>query len=359
MRFRRCATSRGTLSLAVALGACWLPGVSSAQPFCDAGVLCSDGDGDGDGFAACGCAASGSPCDCNDADPATYPGAPETCDSTTDHDCSGVAPDPCPKKKSCLASVCVADCAPLADFGCPPGATMTTVPGSTACVCTPKDCSVFGCPAGQICDESKTCVPSCNASVRCPHGQICRGFGCVDPCAALSCPSGTTCEQGRCRPSCTCPGATCAAGETCAPSPAVSQCVEAACVGVACAAGTYCRDGACVDDCEAVVCPPMRVCARVSVNGGPSEAKCVDLCSPNPCRQRDYTCDWRTAACVPPPADDRAVEGPPPDASQSFEVAGAGWLCGVSPRARGYAMTLAVLASALVAFVLRRRRSSR
>ena len=109
---RRCASSTA-LALALAFAA---PHVASAQGACDAGALC--GDDDQDGFLACGCPYAGTPCDCDDADPATFPGSPEACDAPLDRNCNGAKAERCPAKRGCLGSVCVPECIPLSDFGC-------------------------------------------------------------------------------------------------------------------------------------------------------------------------------------------------------------------------------------------------
>lgn len=327
--------------------------IASAQAVCDAGATCADSDGDG--FAACGCPWSGSPCDCDDADPATFPGAPEPCDAVKDLDCSGVAPNSCGSKKACLASTCVPICIPLADFGCPKGASMTNDADSGLCVCRPSDCTLFGCPSGLTCDESKACVPTCNAGVRCPSGQLCRGFGCIDPCDEVTCPAGVVCDRGRCSPSCACSGAACASGTTCDLNAPLPACVETACLGVSCPAETRCEGGACVDDCQGVVCPPGRVCTKVSVNGGPKRAKCADLCDPSPCRP-DWTCDRQSGACSPPPPDLRSVPGAVTSPSETLSVAGAGFLCSATALGSGSVIGAAAGLAACVALFLRRRR---
>jgi hypothetical protein len=345
-RLRRIAA--GVVAL-VAAGVC-VPRVAAAQASCDAGAACADVDRDG--FVACGCAGAGTPCDCDDADPTVFPGAPEACDSRKDNDCSGVVADPCPTKRGCLGSVCVPECVRLDDFGCLAGSTFATQ-ADGRCLCAPPDCTFFGCPPGSTCDDSKTCVPTCNAGVRCPRGQRCRGFGCVDACAEITCPDGGVCDDGRCVASCTC----CPQGESCDGAPAAERCVETACAGVRCAAGSHCARGACVDDCEGVVCPPLRVCRRVSTNGAPVRGECVDLCSPSPC-QPGFAGDWRSGACTPLPGADGGLAAPE-DSIERLEVAGAGWLCTTSGLARASAMTMATTFGIVVSLVLRRRRRSR
>lgn len=330
-----------------------VPRSAAAAITCDAGTVCPDKDNDG--FAACGCPWSGTPCDCNDEDPTTFPGAPETCDSTKDTNCTGVAPDRCPKQKGCYASACVPICPPLDDFGCGGGAGFYREPGDGgACLCAPIDCTIYGCPAGLVCDDSKSCVPICGPGIRCPYGQICRGLGCVDPCAEVTCPEGAVCTGGRCLPSCSCdPAASCPPGKTCDSTGPVPACVDPGCVGVQCPSGAHCERGQCLDDCEGVVCPTKSVCRKVSVNGGPGHARCVDLCSPNPCKP-GFTCEWRTGTCKPIPLPDGGFAAPP-ELLDPLEVAGAGWLCSASAL-RG-ASTLGALAGvgAMIALTCRRR----
>lgn len=332
-----------------------LPRAAHAELACDAGVVCPDRDGDG--FAACGCPWSGTPCDCDDGDPAVHPNAPERCDADRDLNCSGVTPDACPRKKGCYESVCVPECVPLDDFGCATGSTFAKSADGKSCLCAPEDCSLFGCPAGLVCDEAKRCVPICHPGVRCPAGQICRGSGCVEPCAEVTCPEGAVCRNGLCLPSCACdPGKACPPGEVCELGGATPACVEPACVGVRCPAGEHCERGACVDDCEGVVCPPMRVCRRVSVNGAPSKARCVDLCNPSPCKP-GFACAWRTGACTELPHADGGLL-PDEPLIDPLTLGGGTWLCSGAPgpaRAAGLIGGTISLAAAL-AWARRRRR---
>ncbi|MBX3218936.1 MAG: putative metal-binding motif-containing protein [Labilithrix sp.] len=351
VRFWKLVSHAGLL-LAVLVGV-HLPRVAAAEIVCDAGTVCPDSDNDG--FAACGCPWSGTPCDCDDTDPTIFPGAPETCDSTRDNNCTGIVADPCPKKTGCLDSTCVPACIPLDDFGCPWGSGFAHAPDSGTCLCKPDDCAMFGCPAGLTCDDAKACVANCNPGVRCPHGQICRGFGCVDPCAEVTCPEGAICKGGRCLPSCACdPASSCPPGETCDLSAPIPACVETACVGVRCPAGSHCERGACIDDCEGVVCPPKRVCKKVSVNGDPAQAKCVDLCSPDPCKVGEE-CDWRTGMCTLIPLPEGGGLIAPPELVDPLDVAGAGWLCTTSGLAHASAIAVITSAGAVLMFALRRR----
>ena len=329
------------------------PLLAHAQVVCDAASICPDDDGDG--FAACGCEWSGTPCDCDDADPTTFPGAPERCDAPKDHDCSGVAAVRCPSRQGCYAGACVPQCVALDDFGCAFGSSFHRDDAGT-CLCRPNDCTLFGCPPGMTCDDDRTCVPSCHPGVRCPHGQLCRGSGCVDPCAEVTCPAGAACDRGRCVPSCACPGGgSCAPGLVCdttAPAPA---CVEAACSGVRCPPGTHCAGGRCVDDCEGVVCPPKLVCRKASVNGAPAPARCVDLCKPDPCTI-GFACAWQTGTCVRLPPAEGGLVAPPGTLEPPLDVAGAGFSCAASPGA--CASFGGACASLLLALLRARRRSS-
>lgn len=349
--FRRCASGTAlALALAVAVLVAVLvavPRVASAQGACDGGALCADDDRDG--FLACGCPYAGTPCDCDDADPAAYPGSPEACDAPLDRNCNGAKAERCPAKRGCLGSVCVAECVPLSDFGCTTGSKFATQ-ADGRCLCEPEDCALFGCPPGLTCDDAKKCVPSCHPGVRCPHGQRCRGFGCVDPCAEVTCPAGLACRDGLCVPSCTC----CPEGESCDPTAPVPRCIETACVGARCGGGTHCERGACVDDCAGVVCPPQRVCRQVSLNGAATRGTCVDLCSPTPCKP-GFACDWRTGGCTPLPIAEGGLTAPEA-IDDGFEVGGAGWFCAASSFTSGSAVTAVAGVAGLFGFVVRRRR---
>jgi len=342
-------------TLVLVLGAIAAPRVARADgPGCTAAPC---GDADGDGFVACGCAPAGSACDCDDADPRTFPSAPEACGAAKDFDCNGTRGVYCGRESGCLAGVCVPQCVPLDDFGCPTGSDFGRQPDGT-CLCVPQDCTVFGCPPGSTCDDDKKCVASCHPGVTCPYGQRCRGSGCVDPCDGVVCARGAACAGGVCVVACDCPGARCAAGEACDTSRAPAECVEEACVGVVCPGGTHCARGACVDDCAGVVCPPNRVCQPRATDGGVTRGECVDLCSPDPCPGPER-CDWRTGACLPPLIADGGLVAPEESADEALRVVGGGWACstGGLARASGVAAAGALGATALLA--LRRRRRGR
>jgi len=325
--------TRATFALAVAASLVALPArvAHAAGPGCDAGAPCPDSDGDG--FIACTCALPGEACDCDDADPLTFPGAPEACDAPKDRSCNGGAGFACGPRKGCVAGVCVPECIPLDDFGCAVGSQCTSFPNDTR-LCVQKGCTVFGCPPGMTCDDSDVCVPSCPAGVRCPQGQRCRGFGCVDPCDGVTCILGATCVEGRCVAACDCvPGLTgCPPGVACDTTTSPARCVEPACVGVACPPGLHCEGGSCVDDCRGVLCPPERVCRVVVPDGGSvARGECVDLCASEPCKL-PFTCDWRTGECLPPKLPEAGLDPGAFDAGPEgagVVVVGAGG-CGTS-----------------------------
>ncbi|MBS2012040.1 MAG: putative metal-binding motif-containing protein [Deltaproteobacteria bacterium] len=320
------AASRLAAAVSVAAALTLDAGAAAAQPACDAGVACTDRDGDG--FMPCACAPPGVACDCNDDDATVFPGAPERCDGPADKSCNGVV-DPCGPKTGCVAGACVPECLPLDDFGCITGSRLTTIGGR--CLCVPDDCSVFGCPPGETCDDEKRCVPNCHAGVRCPPGEICRGKGCVDPCAGVACPSGA-CIGGVCLP---------------------VECRDATCDGVRCAAGSHCEKGACVTDCTGVVCPPERICRSVDAGNGATRGACLDLCSPDPC-PIDKACDWRSGTCTPKATREGGLLGED-EARELLLVAGAGWSCDVGRAAGLSAGSLVLGAIAIVALRARRR----
>jgi hypothetical protein len=338
------------VALLVALTCASLPAAAADGPGCTAGACV---DADNDGFVACGCPTSGTPCDCDDADPNVYPNAPEACDARKDLNCNGVAREPCAQGYGCTASLCVPECIPLDDFGCPGGSHFDR-PDGGVCLCAPDDCATYGCAPGFTCDDAKQCVPNCSSGVVCPRGQRCLGIGCVDPCAGISCPEGAACVDGRCTPSCACDGGSCAAGETCDPAGSPPTCVETACVGITCPAGAHCEQGTCRDDCEGVVCPPERVCRVAPVDGGGARGQCVDLCSPDPCGFA-FTCDWRTGTCTPRPVAEGGLTPIPVDPNEVFRVVGGGWTCnaGTGASATAGLLTFGALFAGLRA---RRRR---
>jgi hypothetical protein len=318
-------------------------------------------DGDGDGFIACTCAPTGTTCDCDDADPTTFPGAPELCDATKDRSCNGVAGESCGTKRGCLRGACVPECIPLDDFGCAPFAQCEEQPSGQQ-LCSGRDCSVYGCAAGSTCDDANTCVPNCNAGVRCPTGQRCRGFGCVDPCDGVVCAAGAVCQDGRCAPSCDCsPASTgCAPAEVCDRSAPVARCIEQACAGVVCPAATHCAAGRCVDDCEGVVCPPKRVCRPVASatasTGGPGTMRgsCIDLCAPNPC-PLPLVCDWRNGACLEPTFPDGGLQPvTEPTIDDGLFVGGAGFTCTTAGIARA-SVTGGIVGALSLGLLLARR----
>jgi MYXO-CTERM domain-containing protein len=237
------------------------------------GGVCPDEDGDL--FVDCMCVNAPPICDCNDADAAINPNAPEPCDSP-DVNCDG-NPGGCLSPLVCYDSICLPTCVDE-NAACPQGATCTnTVQGE---ICVPDDCSVAGCPDGSVCVDEQ-CVPECDGVV-CPGDQICQDGQCLDPCKDIQCPPPLVCQNAQCVAPCNCfagdvgcvdlPGTVCDDGNT-------DLCVDPACVGVMCPANETCDPltGTCQPFCHSgVMCPAGQKC--VAPDG------CVPLCV-------DVTCD--------------------------------------------------------------------
>ncbi len=322
-------------------------------------------DADRDHYQDCACAAVAT-CDCDDADPAIHPGAPEACDSP-DLNCDG-APGGCTGDLLCYQSVCSPDCDGKLAI-CDAGATCTsTVLGD---LCVPDTCDVGGCPAGAVCSQGQ-CVPSC-ADVVCPFRQECQDGACVDVCAGVVCPAGQACQgDGSCGPPCTClagnlgcPGE----GQACA---ADGTCVGALCLGVSCDPGEHCDDatGTCVAQCAGVVCPVGDVCVEgngcvprcdgVVCDGGLSCDPDLGVCNDPLCRSVDCVAPLvcMTGQCIDPTLADAnpGYDATGPDAGGGFNAYGAGGGCCDAGTRPGGAAALGLLVGAVLLGGRRRRR---
>jgi MYXO-CTERM domain-containing protein len=256
-------------------------------------------DADHDNYVDCNCNGAPPVCDCNDADPAIHPGAPEPC-SFPDVNCDN-QPGSCGGGLVCYGSICLPTCTMKENSFCPAGSICQNTPSGILCV--PQDCSVAGCPAGTVC-SNKICVPACTGVV-CPGSQICQDGQCIDPCQGVQCPSPQTCQAGACQPPCNC-----FAGDIGCMMPAVCDanntniCVQPLCKGVMCAAGQHCdaTTGSCVGFCSAnVVCPAGQKC----VDPGGCVPLCTGITCPNgfDCNAITGTCEdtaCQNVTCLPP-----------------------------------------------------------
>jgi len=245
-------------------------------------------DADKDGFMDCNCPGALTPCDCNDADGAVHPGAPEACDTATDLDCDGKL-GACPTGLFCNSSICVPACKAGELGNCPIGSTCQGTDQGALCV--PDDCTTGGCPPGSVCDATtKKCKPACDGVV-CPYGQSCKDGKCVDLCAGVQCPPPSQCSLGECKAPCNCYAGDigCGNGEVCDKTGS-NTCVPPSCKGVSCSAGQHCdAAGNCVGLCDGVTCPAGQKC--VAPTG------CVGLCDGVTCGS-GQECDPKTGSCV-------------------------------------------------------------
>jgi hypothetical protein len=104
----------------------------------------------------------------------------------------------------CDASADAANCEPMRQCGCPPGASCPANPDSASAPCDPvHQC---GCPASQQCQVSDDDLPVCMTPgstpllARCSAGSECAaGGGCVAGLCAKYCDEDSDCMQGSCR----------------------------------------------------------------------------------------------------------------------------------------------------------------
>jgi len=254
---------------------------------------CCDADGDGYG--------RGPDClgpDCDDGDPATFPGAPERCDAK-DNDCVEGGLD-----------VATIDCASAA---CELEGGVHYLRPAAVCTlgeCVPQErvsCGAFACATA---DGAAACAAVCVGDEQCAASAHCEPGGCVaDLADGSTCDEDSDCESGHCGD-----GFCCAGGECCQQATDCSTygtiaavCDSAAtCQGtrgtVACTASTCVAGGAEPDDsaCDATIlvsdCGPY---PAVHCTGAPEQV--VPAC-PTSCAD-DAGCDANAycsdSVCVP------------------------------------------------------------
>jgi MYXO-CTERM domain-containing protein len=137
--------------------------------------------------------------------------------------------------------------------------------------CQPQDnCFFFGCPSGQACDATHTCVKnpctatSCGANEACKPSADFSSKTCTGSCAGVTCAAGQACVSGKCEP--TGCATDCATGQVCLAATTdggTGACGPSRCSASTCQPGQYCdpRTGVCgVSPCEGVLCPSGQAC---------------------------------------------------------------------------------------------------
>lgn len=216
-----------------------------------------------------------------------------------DDDCDGEADNDaiCPGNTACVEGACRIPCAD-GEFPCSLGFTCITD------YCVPDPCT--NCAAELTCVDNvcvDLCVDvTCDADDQCIDGQCydCTVFGCpadeicfagacqADGCDTLDC-GGENCIDGNCVP--TCDSSECPPGELCN---ALGVCEGNACAGVDCGTGDVCVNGECLDDpCATGSCRAGEIC----VQGACEADRCLltDCADGQVC---DYLLDG-TPICVP------------------------------------------------------------
>ncbi len=185
---------------------CTLGGTDDGLPLPEGADACDPDDADADGSLG---EAAGGP-DCDDADPQTYPGAPERCGDGVDQGCSG-ADEPCDDDADGDGWNASSDCDDD-DEGVHPGAPDVCdgadqdcdglvdedIPPGSGCVLLDD---FYMIDFGSDLQHCGGCRRNCNAG--CP-GNSCRADQCVDgACAcggASPCGNGSACIEGSCQP---------------------------------------------------------------------------------------------------------------------------------------------------------------
>ena len=206
------------------------------------------GDNDGDGYAP--------PQDCNDANPAVHPGAPELCNGIDDN-CNGQIDEGCPPTPTPTRTPTVTGTPTQTPTITPtqtPTSTLTptATPTQTPTV-TPNACGNGIVGPGEQCDEgaangtsTSCCTLSCQFRAA---GQTCR-------------PAASDCDVAE---ACTGSSATCPSD---AKKPDGTSCND----GNACTAADHCNGGVCVGTCQSGPSPPAITCnicgSKCTLNAG-------------------------------------------------------------------------------------------
>jgi hypothetical protein len=216
---------------------------------------------------------------------------PEQCNGKDD-DCNGKIDDnaTCPGDAVCIEGACRNRCL-NSEFSCPVGQLCQHSVQPVGDFCLPSPCAL--CKSTERC-ENNVCVDpcakvSCDAGLfcvrgecydctvaGCPSGQLCYQNLCHDDlCASAKCGSRELCFNGACRA--TCNDASCPSGQLCDASGA---CAADACAGVNCTAGEVCLDGTCdADPCKKMGCGAGMTC--VSQLGCIADPCAVTVCPNN------------------------------------------------------------------------------
>jgi len=273
--------------------------------------------------------------------------ADEICNGLDD-DCDGVGDNMamCPAETSCVEGACRIPCSG-GEFACPVGFTCVDTEDGQFCVpdpcvnCQPNEsciddvcvdlCDGVTCDSNEVCRRGE-CL-DCTV-IGCPQGQVCFDRQCVaDPCDTVDCNDGQSCVNGECRDNCDDDG--CPAGQLCNLE---GDCVDDPCGDVTCRSNEVCADGICTaDPCEPVRCSLGEVCVA---------GECVN----DPCTRVQCSAG---RSCVALPDGEARCQSDA-EVEPSFQVAAGGGGCATarSPTASAPPWLLLAL------FLWRRRRTS-
>ncbi|MET0386701.1 MAG: MopE-related protein, partial [Polyangiales bacterium] len=160
----------------------------------------------------------------------------------------------CKSTERCENDVCVDPCASV------------TCEDNLICVrgeC--RDCTVAGCPRGQVCYQSMCQVDAC-LTQQCGEGEFCTDGRCVPLCDDSTCAIGERCnDEGACAAD-SCADVTCGNGEACR----AGRCEANPCLTIPCPVGQACVPslGCITDGCAVTTCPEGTICS-LSAQGTP------------------------------------------------------------------------------------------